>query len=193
MRSVLGIFNIQLDAKIKITKQRGLFWRHERTSGRKYHNTKKTIKPNRLCCLVTKKVSKNMVPRSDTPCKHPSVRLVTGRPILVLWKVDLSVGEQLSGEKNDKTGTSKVGAISKAQKAQNIFLEKNLKFSKKKIFFRRMSHSAEKCKRGDPFWFPNMHSVAKLQKTQRGDPLGTLKNFRKKVAQCREKSKRGTL
>ena len=30
-----------------------------------------------------------------------------------------------------KTGTSQVGAISKAQKAQNIFLEKNLKFSKK--------------------------------------------------------------
>ena len=60
----------------------------------------------------------------------------------------------------NKTGTSKVGAISKAQKAQNIFLEKNLKFSKK-FFFRKMSHSAEKCKRGDPFRFPNMHSVAK--------------------------------
>ena len=50
----------------------------------------------------------------------------------------------------NKTGTSQVGAISKAQKAQNIFLEKNLKFSKKN-FFRKMSHSAEKCKRGDPF------------------------------------------
>ena len=50
----------------------------------------------------------------------------------------------------NKTGTSQVGAISKAQKAQNIFLEKNLKFSKRK-FFRKMSHSAEKCKRGDPF------------------------------------------
>ena len=36
-----------------------------------------------------------------------------------------------------------------------------------------------------------MHSVAKQQKTQRGDPLGTLKNFRKKVAQCRKKIKRG--
>ena len=31
----------------------------------------------------------------------------------------------------NKTRTSKVGAISKAQKAQNIFFEKNLKFSKK--------------------------------------------------------------
>ena len=34
----------------------------------------------------------------------------------------------------NKTGTSKVGAISTAQKAQNIFLEKNLKFSKKNSF-----------------------------------------------------------
>ena len=33
----------------------------------------------------------------------------------------------------NKTRTSKDGAISKAQKAQNIFLEKNLKFST--IFF----------------------------------------------------------
>ena len=52
--------------------------------------------------------------------------------------------------KQNKTGTSQVGAISKAQKAQNIFFGKNLKFLKKK-FFRKMSHSAEKCKRGDPF------------------------------------------
>ena len=50
----------------------------------------------------------------------------------------------------NKTRMSKVGAITKAQNAQNIFLEKNLKLSK--IFlFRKMSHSAEKCKKGDPF------------------------------------------
>ena len=36
-----------------------------------------------------------------------------------------------------------------------------------------------------------MHSVAKYQKTQREDPLRTLKNFRKKVAQCRKKIQRG--
>ena len=47
----------------------------------------------------------------------------------------------------NKTRTSKVGAISKAQKAQNIF-GKNFR----KIFlFRKMSHSAEKCKRGALF------------------------------------------
>ena len=50
----------------------------------------------------------------------------------------------------NKTGTSQVGAISKAQKAQNIFFWKKLEIFEKK-FFRKMSHSAEKCKRGDPF------------------------------------------
>ena len=35
--------------------------------------------------------------------------------------------------KYNKTETSKVGAISKAQKAQNIFFEKNLKFLKCRI------------------------------------------------------------
>ena len=38
---------------------------------------------------------------------------------------------------SNKTGTSKVGAISKAQKAQNIFFEKNLKFSKKLEIFEK--------------------------------------------------------
>ena len=55
-----------------------------------------------------------------------------------------------------------------------------------------MSHSAEKCKRGDPLGFININSVAKYQKTRR-DPFETLKNFSKKVAQCRKKSKGGTL
>ena len=55
-----------------------------------------------------------------------------------------------SKKKMNKTGTSQVGAISKAQKAQNIFFGKKLEIFEKK-FFRKMSHSAEKCKRGDPF------------------------------------------
>ena len=37
--------------------------------------------------------------------------------------------------------------------------------------------------------FINIHSVAKYQKTRRGDPLCALKNFRKKVAQCRKTSR----
>ena len=43
----------------------------------------------------------------------------------------------------NKTGTSKVGAIAKAQKAQNIFLEKNLKFSKN--FF--LSENVAQCRK----------------------------------------------
>ena len=54
-----------------------------------------------------------------------------------------------------------------------------------------MSHSAEKCKRGDPLGFINIYSVAKHQKTRKGDSFETLKNFRKKVTQCRKKIERG--
>ena len=42
-----------------------------------------------------------------------------------------------------------------------------------------MSHSAEKCKRGDPLGFIDIYSVAKYQKTRKGDSFETLKNFRK--------------
>ena len=53
----------------------------------------------------------------------------------------------------NKTGTSKVGAISKAQKAQ-----------KRIFFFQKMSHSAKKCKRVDPLGFINIYSVAKSKR-----------------------------
>ena len=46
---------------------------------------------------------------------------------------------------SNKMRTYKVGAISKAQKAQIIFFKKLETFE---FFFRKMSHSAEKCKRG---------------------------------------------
>ena len=42
-------------------------------------------------------------------------------------------------------------------------LLKNLKFLS--FFFQKMSHSAKKCKRGDPLGFINIYSVAKYQKT----------------------------
>ena len=48
-------------------------------------------------------------------------------------------------------------------------------------------------KRGDPLGLINIHSVAKYQKTRRGDYFETLKNFRKNFAQCRKKLKGGTL
>ena len=47
----------------------------------------------------------------------------------------------------DNKRTFQNGAISQAQKAQNIFFGKKLEIFEN-IFFRKMSHSAEKCKRG---------------------------------------------
>ena len=54
-----------------------------------------------------------------------------------------------------------------------------------------MSHSAEKCKRGDPLGFINIYSVAKYQKTRKGDSFETFKIFRKKVAQFPKKIEMG--
>ena len=48
-----------------------------------------------------------------------------------------------------------------------------------KIIHFETSHNAENCKRG-PLRFFNNHSVAKFQKKLKGNPLETLKNFRKK-------------
>ena len=63
-------------------------------------------------------------------------------------------------------------------------LKKHITFFGKKLeifdfFFQKMSHSAEKCKRGDPLGFINIYSVAKYQKLERG-PFGDIKNFIKK-------------
>ena len=68
---------------------------------------------------------------------------------------------------------------------KRLFL-KNLKFLI--FFFQKMSHSAEKCKRGDPLGFINIYSVAKYQKTRKGDSFETLKNFRKKSHNAEKKS-----
>ena len=54
-----------------------------------------------------------------------------------------------------------------------------------------MSHSAEKCKRGDPLGFINIYSVAKYQKTRKGDSFETLKDFRKKSRTMPEKNRKG--
>ena len=56
-----------------------------------------------------------------------------------------------------------------------------------------MSHSAEKCKRGDPLGFINIYSVAKYHKTRKGDSFEALKNLRKKLHSAEKKIKRGTL
>ena len=46
-------------------------------------------------------------------------------------------------------------------------------------------------KRWDPLGFINILSVAKYQKTRRGDSFETLNIFEKKFAQCRKKIERG--
>ena len=82
---------------------------------------------------------------------------------------------------SNKTGTPEVGALSEAQAAQNPFLKKLFWISE--VFwvflFQRMSHSAEKSKKGDTLCFNNIHSVAQYQKTRKGDSFETIKNFRK--------------
>ena len=62
----------------------------------------------------------------------------------------------------------------------------------KNFFFRKLSHSAEKCKRRDPLGFINIYSVAKYQKTWKGDSFETLNNFRKKTHNAEKNSKSGT-
>ena len=64
--------------------------------------------------------------------------------------------------RDNQTGTSKVGAISKAQKAA---LKKNLKFL---IFFQKMSHSAEKCKRGTLWALLTYILLQNIKKLERG-------------------------
>ena len=67
-----------------------------------------------------------------------------------------------------KTRTSKVGAISKAQKAQNIILGKNLKFLN---FFRKLSHSAEKCKGGTLLDLSTYILLQNFKKKSKGGPF----------------------
>ena len=54
-----------------------------------------------------------------------------------------------------------------------------------------MSHSAEKCKRGDSLGFINIYSVAKYQKTRKRDSFDTLKIFSKKSRTMPKKIQRG--
>ena len=90
----------------------------------------------------------------------------------------------------NKTGTSKVGAISKAQKAQKIFFGKKIEIFEKFFFFQKKSHSAEKCKRGtllDLLTYILLQNIKKLE----GGTLWGQKNFRKKSRTVPKKTQRG--
>ena len=76
----------------------------------------------------------------------------------------------------------------KAKREENIPV-----LSRRLVDSQKMSHSAEKCKRGDPLGFINIYSVAKYHKTRKGDSFETLKNFRKKTHSAEKKLKGGTL
>ena len=85
----------------------------------------------------------------------------------------------------NKTRTSKVGAISKAQKAQNIFLEKiEIFFSQKK------SHSAEKCKRGTLLDLLTYIPLQNIKKLEEG-PFGDIKFFLEQSRTLPKKIQRG--
>ena len=71
-------------------------------------------------------------------------------------------------KKVNKTGTSKVGAISKAQEVQKkIFFKKNFEY----FFFQKMSHSAEKCKRGTLWASSTYIMLQNIKKLERGTLL----------------------
>ena len=78
------------------------------------------------------------------------------------------------------------------KKRKTLFWKK-IEIFEKKISFKRSRIVPKNVKGGygfiNPSGFIKKYSVAKCQKTQRGDPLGTVKSFRKKVAQFRKKSK----
>ena len=87
-----------------------------------------------------------------------------------------------------KTGSSQVGAISKAQKysknnywkhLETFFQKKNLNFSKK--YFLESRTMPKNSKRGHSGSL-NVFTNRKLQKNARGYPLIESENFRKKVA-----------
>ena len=99
----------------------------------------------------------------------------------------------------NKTRTSKVGAISKAQKAQKTFFEKKLK----KIFFEiLLNFFFEKPKKWTEWragpasaspWRAKRGTLPKLSTfllQLKEEPFGEKTNFRKKVSQCR-KTERG--
>ena len=64
-------------------------------------------------------------------------------------------------------------------------------FFEKKVFFK--SQNAEKLKKRPFRLIQRFLQTENFKKNARGYPLINFKNFRKKVAQCRKKSKGGTL
>ena len=94
-----------------------------------------------------------------------------------------------------------VGAFSlKETRRERLKSAPYLRLKKRKTFFLEKTCTSKKSRivpknvKGGNFLDFNIHAVAKYQKLEGGrDPLEKLKNFQKKVAQCRKKIQRGTL
>ena len=96
---------------------------------------------------------------------------------------------EVCGLKKNKTGTSKVGAISKAQKAQKTFFEKKLEIFD--FFSFRKCRIVPKNVKGGTLWALLTYILLQnIKKTRKGDSFETLKNFRKKSHNA-EKNRRG--
>ena len=92
--------------------------------------------------------------------------------------------------KTNKTRTPQVGAISKAQKAQNIFFGKKLEIFEKKISFRK-SRTVPKNVKGGPFLIYKHAFCSKITKNSKGGPFGDIKKNRKKNLTAPKKIERG--
>ena len=90
----------------------------------------------------------------------------------------------------NKTGTSKVGAISKAQKAQNIFFGKKLEIFENFFLSKNVENSAEKNQKGGPFSLGRFCSLRLKSKKRKGGPFGE-KKISKKSRTVPKKIERG--
>ena len=90
----------------------------------------------------------------------------------------------------NKTGTSQVGAISKAQKAQNIFFGKKLEIFEKKNFFGKC-RTVPKNVKGGPFLIYKHAFCSKITKNSKGGPFGDIKKISKKSRTVPKKIERG--
>ena len=93
----------------------------------------------------------------------------------------------------NKTRTSKVGAISKAQKAQKTFFEKKLKIFFFEIlsnfFFEKPKNLSDLKPKNQFIWRAKRGTLPKLSTfllQLKEEPFGEKTNFRKKVSQCRK-------
>ena len=91
---------------------------------------------------------------------------------------------------NNKTRTPQVGAISKAQKAQNIFFGKKLEIFGKKVSFGKC-RTVPKNVKGGPFLIYKHAFCSKITKNSKGGPFGDIKKNSKKKSHSAEKKSKG--